>query len=73
MANNNNNKTYYGAPLTWVIFIVFLILKLVGVISWSWWWVAAPLWIPAVLAILFFLGYLAYYGIKWIICKILKI
>ena len=26
------------------VFIVFLILKLVGAISWSWWWVTAPIW-----------------------------
>lgn len=34
-----------------VLFIVFLILKLVGTISWSWWWVTAPLWIPFGLSI----------------------
>ena len=27
-----------------LLFIVFLILKLVGVISWSWWFVTMPLW-----------------------------
>ena len=27
-----------------VLFVVFLVLKLVGVIAWSWWWVTAPLW-----------------------------
>ena len=31
--------------------IVFITLKLVGTISWSWIWVLSPLWIP--LAILF--------------------
>lgn len=32
------------------LFIVFLILKLCGVIDWSWWWVTAPLWvIPAII------------------------
>lgn len=25
-------------------FIAFLVLKLTGFISWSWWWVTAPLW-----------------------------
>jgi len=35
-----------GLGLCPVLFIVFLILKLVGVIDWSWWWVTAPLWIP---------------------------
>lgn len=29
-----------------LLFIVFLILKLCGVITWSWWWVTAPLWGP---------------------------
>lgn len=28
-----------------VVLIVFIILKLVGVINWSWWWVLSPLWI----------------------------
>jgi hypothetical protein len=28
------------------LFTVFLVLKLVGVINWSWWWITAPLWIP---------------------------
>jgi len=35
-----------------VLGIVFLILKLVGVISWSWLWVLAPFWIPLGLVIL---------------------
>lgn len=29
-----------------LLFLVFLVLKLVGVITWSWWWVTAPLWGP---------------------------
>ncbi len=27
-----------------LLFILFLVLKLVGVIAWSWVWVTAPLW-----------------------------
>lgn len=27
--------------------LLFIYLKLVGQIAWSWWWVLAPLWIPA--------------------------
>lgn len=37
--------------LDMVLFIVFLILKLVGVIDWSWWWVTAPIWLPAVIVV----------------------
>ena len=30
-----------------VLFVIFLVLKLCGVIDWSWWWVTSPLWIAA--------------------------
>lgn len=30
-----------------ILFILFLVLKLTGNIDWSWWWVTAPLWVPA--------------------------
>jgi hypothetical protein len=32
----------FGGLLT----IVFITLKLTGVIAWSWWWVLAAFWIP---------------------------
>lgn len=32
-----------------LVFVVFLVLKLVGVIAWSWWWVTCPLWAGAAL------------------------
>ena len=35
--------------------LVFLILKLTGVITWAWVWVLTPLWVPAALAVLFLL------------------
>lgn len=28
-----------------VLTVVFVVLKIVGVIAWSWWWVFAPLWL----------------------------
>ena len=27
-----------------MLFLIFLVLKLTDTISWSWWWVTAPLW-----------------------------
>jgi len=27
-----------------LLFLLFLGLKLAGVIDWSWWWITAPLW-----------------------------
>lgn len=35
-----------GIGISTVLFLIFLVLKLIGTISWSWWWVFAPLWIP---------------------------
>lgn len=29
--------------------IAFVVLKLSGVIAWSWWWVLSPLWISGIL------------------------
>ena len=46
MTNQNKKKTSGSIGITTILFVVFLVLKLTGVISWSWWWVTAPLWIP---------------------------
>ena len=34
--------------------LMFIGLKLSGLITWSWWWVLAPLWGPVALVILMF-------------------
>lgn len=51
----------FSFPISTILFTVFLILKLAGVITWSWWCVTAPLWVPLVLifgvmAVVLFLG-----------------
>ena len=46
MATNNNKKSG-GLSLGFIVFVVFLILKLTHNIDWSWWWVTCPLWIGA--------------------------
>ncbi len=35
--------------------IVFITLKLTGYITWSWWWVLAPLWAPLAVVLVIFL------------------
>lgn len=42
---------YMRVTPPFLLFLVFLVLKLTGVITWSWWWVTAPLWAPVVLAV----------------------
>ena len=32
-----------GISFGGALFLIFLVLKLVGVIDWSWWWVFSPL------------------------------
>ena len=34
-----------GIGIATVLFLIFLVLKLTKMITWSWWWVFSPLWI----------------------------
>lgn len=34
---------------------IFLTLKLCKVITWSWWWVLAPVWIPLIIELIIFI------------------
>ena len=29
-----------------ILTLIFITLKLIGKIAWSWWWVLSPIWIP---------------------------
>ena len=49
--NNNNNSANGGIGFVGVLTIAFIILKLIGVINWSWLWVLSPTWITALLVI----------------------
>lgn len=40
--------------------VLFIALKLCGVITWPWTWVLAPLWISALAAVVVLLGTLVY-------------
>lgn len=39
-----NVKVTVPFPFFGLLFLLFLGLKLTGYITWSWWWVTAPLW-----------------------------
>lgn len=53
--NNDNNRAASGGGIGFAgaLTIVFIVLKLLGKISWSWVWVLSPIWISAALVILF--------------------
>lgn len=38
-----------------VLFVVLLVLKILGIITWSWWIITMPLWLGTVLLIICFL------------------
>lgn len=37
------------------LLVAFIILKIIGMITWSWWWVLSPLWIPFAAVVIFLL------------------
>lgn len=49
-----NRSTGMGCLDAFVVLlqIVFIVLKLCGVIAWSWWWVLAPIWIYIIFILL---------------------
>lgn len=46
-----DTKKNNGMGLFGVLAIAFIVLKMVGVIDWSWWYVLLPLWGPAAVGI----------------------
>lgn len=40
-----NNDTRCGMGFISVLTLIFIVLKLCKVITWSWWWVLSPIWI----------------------------
>lgn len=64
--SKDNNTSYGGIGLTGLLTVLFVALKLTGVIAWKWIWVVSPIWISLVggIAILVFV---AFFG--WLINK----
>ncbi len=58
MSDKSSSSSSSGIGFAGVLTCVFVAAKLWGVIDWSWWWVASPLWIP--LCIVALLGFVAF-------------
>lgn len=54
---DNRNWISFSEVLT----IVFIVLKLTGVVEWSWWWVLSPIWIHILIFIAVSLIIFAWY------------
>lgn len=50
---SNDTKSSGGIGFLGLLTVLFIGLKLTEVITWSWWWVLAPLWGIPVLVLLF--------------------
>lgn len=56
-----DNITFQFPGFFTLLALLFIGLKLTGVIAWSWVWVLAPIWIPLALVLVIFLGALLFY------------
>jgi len=61
-----SNKTASGNGIGFgsLLALTFIILKLCNVITWSWLWVLAPIWIPLGLGILIVLAFVTFVALK---------
>jgi hypothetical protein len=57
-----------GVGFAGLLAIAFIVLKLCGVIAWSWWWVLSPLWISAAVGI----TVLLVIGVVWLVVSVVR-
>ena len=53
--SNSSNSSSSGIGFAGLLTVAFVVLKLCGVIAWSWWWVLSPLWISFALLLIILL------------------
>ena len=46
-----NKVVYQGPGVLSLLLVAFIVMKLCGVITWSWLWVLSPFWIPLVIVV----------------------
>lgn len=49
--SNKNSNSNGGIGFTGLLTILFIALKLLGVIEWSWLWVLSPIWLTILLIV----------------------
>jgi hypothetical protein len=49
---DNDNSRNGGIGFFGVLTVLFIALKLIGFIQWSWLWVLSPIWLSAVIEII---------------------
>ncbi|MEG0769896.1 MAG: hypothetical protein RSG59_08215 [Ruthenibacterium sp.] len=64
MKNDNQSQRVKGIGFCGLLTLIFITLKLIGKIPWSWTWVLAPMWIPIALLLLILMILLIVLGVK---------
>lgn len=62
----SNQTSSGGVTFIGLLQIVFIVLKLIDKIDWSWWWVMAPTWGTFLFYLTVTSAILAYYVIKYV-------
>lgn len=52
MSTKKNVNIRFGGNLFTTLGLIFIVLKLLDIITWSWLWVLSPFWIPFVIGII---------------------
>ena len=64
--SNQTQSQSSGISFFGLLTILFIGLKLTGVIDWTWWWVLSPLWISGIIGfVVLVLMFLIVALIKW--------
>lgn len=70
----SDREVAYRSPgILGILGVAFIVLKLTGVIDWSWWWVTAPFWSPIALLIGIIIFVLLIIGIIGIVSTLLYV
>lgn len=59
MSSSSSSSSGDNIGTTGLLGVAFVVLKLCGVINWSWWWVTAPFWGPVAFVVLVLLPFWA--------------
>ena len=62
--DSSSSSSSSGIGFTGLLTVAFIVLKLCGVIDWSWWWVLSPIWISISLVLIIILLAIVYYIYK---------
>lgn len=63
-SDGGSHETNTGIGFLGALTLLFIALKLLGKISWSWVWVLCPLWIPAACGLIIILFFLIIFFLK---------